>query len=179
MTILADLKTMLEISGTDFDTILGNIIDGIKEEAYQYMDIKYDAIVDNIQYFDGGESIYYLDHANVSSLSLSFDGTAMVAGNDQDYVLYPDRGKIKIVDGPLDEGFRLLVATYSGGYAEDSIPNPLRSKLIKQMGYEFRRRKDPGLSSVSYPNGGVSKYSIDEWLNDVKAVLDKYKRMIF
>jgi len=53
----------------------------------------------------------------------------------------------------------------------------IERKLCVQIAYEFRRRHDAGLSSVSYPDGSVSKYEIGEWLPDVKNALLR-KRVI-
>jgi len=53
----------------------------------------------------------------------------------------------------------------------------IERKLCIQISYEFRRRHDAGLSSVSYPDGSVSKYEVGEWLPDVKKVLLR-KRVI-
>ena len=53
------------------------------------------------------------------------------------------------------------------------MSNGLQRQLCKQVSYEFRRRKDPGLTSVTSPDGSISKFSIDEWLKSVKKVLDR------
>lgn len=179
MPILADLKTVLEITVTQFDTILTMIIDMVKAEANEYMDISFDPVIDYEQYFDGGCQYLYLDHANISTLAIELDGSPLVAGNEEDYVFYPENSIVKSVSGEFTNGLRIIHATYTGGYDEDAIPEPIRRKLIKQMEYEYRRRKDPGLSSVTYPDGSVNKYSINEWLPDVESVLKRRKRYQF
>lgn len=179
MPILDDLKTMLEITDTNFDTILGMIIDSIKAGANETMDISYDPVTDYEQWFDGGVEFLYLDHANVSLLAIELDGSPLVEGNEEDYVFYSATSKVRSVAGEFTSGLKVIKATYTGGYDEDDIPEPVRNKLIKQMMYEFRRRKDPGLSSVTYPDGSINKYEIKEWLPDVKKVLMRKKRYVF
>lgn len=179
MPILDDLKTSLEITVTTFDTILTTIIDCVKAAAWEYMDISYEPVTDYEEYFDGGTRDIYLKHANISSLAVELDGSPLVEGNEEDYVFYSDISRVRSVAGEFTSGLKIVKATYTGGYAEDDIPEPIRQKLIKQMGYEFRRRKDPGLSSVTYPDGSLNKLDINEWLPDVKAALKRKKRYIF
>jgi len=56
----------------------------------------------------------------------------------------------------------------------DTIPESLMPKLLKQVGYEYRRRKDFGLSSVTFPDGNVNKFMIDEWLPDVLKAIQRH-----
>lgn len=179
MSILDDLKIVLEITNTNFDTILEMIIDNVKAAANEYMNISFDPVINYEQYFDGGICDLYLDHANISGLVVELDGSPLVEGNDQDYVFYSNISLVRSTTGEFINGLKILQATYTGGYDEDNIPEPIRRRLIKQMEYEFRRRKDPGLSSVTYPDGSVNKFIIDEWLPDVKEVLRRRKRYIF
>ena len=57
------------------------------------------------------------------------------------------------------------------------IPSALEFPLMKQINYEYRRKADPGLSSVSYPDGSVSKFSVSTWLSSVKRILDRHKHI--
>lgn len=47
-----------------------------------------------------------------------------------------------------------------------------------QINYEFRRRADPGLSSVQYEDGSINKFSVDEWLGKVRRVLNRSRPTI-
>jgi len=59
--------------------------------------------------------------------------------------------------------------------SKDDFTEEIERKLCIQINYEFRRRHDPGLSSVTFPNGNVNKYDTHEWLPDVKKVLLRHK----
>lgn len=56
-----------------------------------------------------------------------------------------------------------------------TLPSALTRPLMKQCAYEFNRRQDLGLVSVTAPDGTLSKMEIEEWLSDVKMALDRHK----
>lgn len=177
MPILAELKEELQITNTAFDTDLERIISSVLARSDTDMNLKYSAITGNTQYWDGGTKTLYLDYANISNLTVTDDGDALDEGSDYDYVLYPDRGIIKSTSEIFTSGLRIIAATYDGGYDEDDLPEDLRSELKKQMKFEFRRRKDLGLSSVTYPDGTVNKFIVDDWLPSVQKILRKRGRI--
>jgi hypothetical protein len=59
--------------------------------------------------------------------------------------------------------------------SETDFTEEIERKLCIQINYEFRRRHDAGLSSVTFPNGNINKYETNEWLPDVKKVLLRHK----
>lgn len=178
MPFLTEVKQLLEISNTDYDSLLGDIIEGVVSSADEEMCAKYSLVTSKTEYFDGGVSTIYLAYVNVSNLTFSVDGTELVEGRTEEYVLYPEIGVVKCsTEDGFAEGLRIITAVYDGGYAEDSYPTSLYRKLIKQMAHEFRRRKDSGLSSMTHPDGSVQKYTIDKWLSDVQRELNNHKRI--
>jgi len=175
MTILADTKALLGITDTTHDLQLGQMIAGIMDEADEYMGVRCSEAESVEDWFDGGTPILYLRHVNILSFHLYEDGVLQAADT---YALYSADGKVKKVCGDWQSGFRVIRVIYDGGYEEDALPASLRTKLIKQISYEFRRRKDIGLASVTYPDGTINKFAMDEWLPDVKAELDRRRRLI-
>jgi hypothetical protein len=179
--MLMDAKTLigspLDASGA-YNGLLEGIIAGIVEAAGEFMEASILKVTAEEVYFDGGERTLYLPHFNVSGVSV-YEDEVLLASDE--YTLYPGTGtsaaKIRRESGHFPRGNRIVKVIYDGGYAEADYPAALRRKLLKQVSYEFRRRSDPGLSAVSYPDGSVQKYTIEEWLPDVERHLLRRRRI--
>lgn len=192
MTMLLDAKTLIgppvDASG-NYDGLLEDIIAGILAEADDFMGVAYQKVEDQEDWFDGGSGTLYLSHVNVSTPVVEVDEVVLTS---DEFTLYPEAGKIQYGGGSGLSGFvtasegsggrfpsgrRNVKVTYDGGYAEADYPKSLLRKLLKQVSYEFRRRNDPGLSAVSYPDGSVQKFALNEWLPDVEAELLRRRRI--
>jgi len=176
---MAKKNLEIEIANTDFDDLLKDIIiPMICSDAESFMGLKYAAITEHTEYLDGGMSQLFLEYANVSNLSLYVDVNRVWSEiYDSDYYsLYADRGKVIKNSGMFPHGNKIIKAVYDGGYSEDNLPADLQGKILKQIVYEFRRRKDSGTSAVTYPDGTINKIAIGEWLPDVEKILQRYGR---
>jgi hypothetical protein len=179
---LQDVKDELDIDAgdTNFDTRLSSLISDVIAEAESEMEAKLEAVTDSVCYLNGGVSQLFLPHLNVTAVVLIedvdrvFDGDAVDAG---DYTLNSPRGIINKDKGIFVSGKQVIKATYNGGYTQVTLPRELKRALIIHTAYRWRRRKDPGLTAVVYPDGSVNKYSQDEWLPNVKRVLERYGRI--
>jgi hypothetical protein len=69
-------------------------------------------------------------------------------------------------------------ATWTSGaaYSTGGLPEDLKLALLEQISYVWRRRNDPGLSSVTYPDGSVNKFQLKKFLSQVQVTLDAYRR---
>jgi hypothetical protein len=54
-------------------------------------------------------------------------------------------------------------------------PLSLQRACLEQCCYEWKQRATPGLQSVTMQDGNVNKYQIDEWLKNVKHILERHK----
>jgi hypothetical protein len=84
-------------------------------------------------------------------------------------------------------GPQALKVAYTGGYHQPvgegeqppegytPVPDDLEMAVRSQVAYDFRRRRDIGLESVSFPDGSIQKMSSGEFLSSVKQVLDRYR----
>jgi len=208
LILLEDAKDELDMPDDDAssDKKLQHYIDGMISEAEGYMDAKIEGVTDEVAYFDGGKSYLMLPHLNISNVSVwedlsrTFDSSTLI--DPSEYQVYTERGILRIgnpkdigsggiawMDRYWDDTFfegcraflrgRLVIKVkYDGGYDSDTINGSLKMALLKQISYRFRRRKDLGLSTVTYPDGSISKMAdIKQFLLEVQAVLDKFKRI--
>ncbi|MDD5348241.1 MAG: hypothetical protein PHT59_06490 [Candidatus Omnitrophica bacterium] len=57
------------------------------------------------------------------------------------------------------------------GIDADDPPVLLERACALQAAYEWKRRKDKGISATTYPDGTTTKITVDEWLPDVKEIM--------
>jgi hypothetical protein len=178
------VKAYLELSGTGSDVLLQELTDDVCAAAESEMDVKLGEVTDQVEYLDGGKSFLHLPHLNISNVEI-YEDADKVFGVDtvmdaDDYTVYGERGVIKLDHKrTFLKGNKVIKVQYDGGYDDITLPGDLRRALIKQISYVFRRRKDPGLSIVTFPDGTVNKMETGEWLKEVLQVLDRYRRISF
>ncbi len=182
---LTDVKVMIEIDPTiaNYDLLLSEWIDDIISEAESHVGVKLNPINDEEKLFNGGVKQIVLPHFNVGNITVWEDPNRYFGDSrlldPQCYRINVERGIINRTDGLIFvSGIDVVKVRYDGGYTDTSLPKDLKRKLLKQLSYEFRRRKDPGLAAVTFPDGTINKFFIDEWLPDVEEVLNRYRRII-
>jgi hypothetical protein len=58
------------------------------------------------------------------------------------------------------------------------IPADLENAVCREVAYRFRRRKDLGLQSVSFPDGSIQKMDTGQFLKEVRIILDRFRRRV-
>jgi len=179
---LDDVKNELEIplTDTDYDARLTSLISDMIAEAETEMEAKLEAVTDSIVYLDGGRAQLFLPHLNVTAVEVTEDVDRAFTGDPVDagdYTFDVARGVIRKDKGRFISGRQVIKAKYTGGYTNITLPRDLKRALIMQTAYRWRRRKDPGLSAVSFPDGTVNKFNNNEWLDPVKRVLERHGRI--
>ena len=146
--------------------------------------------VERVSYHNGGGRYLYLTETPVAEIvevlwAPDWDWDAATVYGDSDYALLSG-GMVGFRCGCWPQGAKSLRVTYTGGYdpapgeAEEPpegytpIPADLEGAICRQVVYEWRRRNDPGLSSVSLPDGTINKMQVDEWLDDVEKTLRRW-----
>jgi hypothetical protein len=147
--------------------------------------------VERVSYHNGGGRYLYLSEMPVAGITEvlwapDWDWDAATVYGVSDYALLSG-GMVGFRWGLWPSGEKALRVTYTGGYdpapAEGevepegyvAIPADLEGAVCQQVVYEWRRHNDPSLSAVSLPDGTINKMQVGEWLESVKAVLNRYR----
>jgi hypothetical protein len=196
LCLLADIKTRLGLTNTDFDDIINSIIDGIDGIFDTYCGrpllMTDEAVTENYG-IDECRSRLLLNRypiISITSLKEAFDydftaAEALVSNADYRLSNKGLNGIIYRLNGYWLDGEDIIEVIYRGGYCgaseaaaagENALPDELREAAVMQACFMFKRKDDLGLSSISSQGGSISKFADVELLPLVKQVLDKYKR---
>jgi len=143
---------------------------------------------------DGGGQYLVLPEIPVQSIkevryAFAWDWDTAIIYGDSDYALINPKAGIVGFKWACywPVGAKALRVTYTGGYdpvpAKDQeppegyvpIPGDLEGAICQQVVYEWRRRNDVGIRSVSLPDGTINKMDVGEWLEGVKTILNRYR----
>ena len=190
LTTLAKVKTLLELTETDWDGLINELIGAVSERCASYCNRDFEN-KSRVEYQDGGGRYLYLRGLPVVGSITSIYGSntwEWASGDliDADYYFLQPSGMVGYRYGAWPYGHKALKVTYTGGYfVFDAGPKPpagynpppdgLEMAARTQVAYDFNRRKDVGLESVSFPDGSIQKVSSGEFLPSVKAVLNRYR----
>jgi hypothetical protein len=190
LTTLAKVKALLELTETDWDGLITELIGSVSERCASYCNRDFENR-SRVEYHDGGGRYLYLRGLPVvgSITSIYGSDTWEWASGDLidsgDYFLHAS-GLVGYRDGAWPYGRKALKVTYIGGYFAFSAggtlpagynppPDDLEMAARTQVAYDFNRRKDVGLESVSFPDGSIQKVNSGEFLPSVKAALNRYR----
>ncbi|MBU4449401.1 MAG: phage head-tail connector protein [Proteobacteria bacterium] len=190
LTTLAKVKTLLELSETDWDGLINELIGAVSERCASYCNRDFEN-KSRVEYQDGGGRYLYLRGLPVVGSISSIYGSDTWEWSSGDlidageYYLHAS-GMVGYRYGAWPYGPKALKVTYTRGYfVFDAGPKPpegynpppdgLEMAARTQVAYDFNRRKDVGLESVSFPDGTIQKVSSGEFLPSVKAVLNRYR----
>ena len=178
LTTLSQVKALLELAETDWDGLLEEVIAAVSQRAGTYCNREFEH-KERVEYHDGGGRYLYLKGLPVISISAihgsdtwEWDEGSLVPA---DHYQLLNAGMVAYRFGAWPYGPKALKVTYTGGYAGDGVPADLEMAVRTQAAYDFKRRKDIGLESVSFPDGSIQKVSSGEFLSMVKQVLDRYR----
>lgn len=177
---LAEAKTWAQVTSTEYDSVLENLIDGVSWRFNKYTgrDLK---ARDRTDYYDGdGTDVLYVDNFPINSISTIYNDSDLEYGADTEvteYIYYSTTGMIILEDDNFYDYNQAVKIVYNAGYSV--IPYDLKKACKDQVKYEFYQWKNnqEGVTSVSLGGETVTKQEIDGMLPQVVKVLDLYKRI--
>jgi hypothetical protein len=194
LTTLASVIRLLEIAEADLTADTQAQIEAgiteVSDRAARFCNRGFQR-VERVSYHDGGGRYLYLPELPVQAVSEvlwapDWDWEAATEYGTDDYALLSG-GMVGCRWGLWPQGAKALRVTYTGGYdpaPEDPddppagyvpIPADLEGAVCRQAAYEWRRRNDPGIRSVSLPDGSINKMDVGEWLEAVEQTLRRYR----
>jgi len=181
----ADVKSFLNISVTDDDTLIDDIITRI--EAYiqnVYCQRKFEA-QDLTEYYDGdGTDTLLLDNYPIVSITSIHDDPDREYNSDDlidsdDIIIYPGKGIIVLDGTTFDKSKKNIKVVYRAGYGdgEDEIamPNDLKMAFIKLAASEYLKSK----AKINVIEG-EDEQTVDKpgrLSKEAYEIFDKYRRI--
>ena len=184
---LTDLKSFLEKTDTVNDQLLSGIIERVSSVIEKYLN-RYLLKATRTVSRNAGRRYYYLPAYpidEVAILTVTYAGVAQT--KDTQFFVRAVDGLIEFQQNsiPVYTNPKEVVINWTGGYAASGesdtecldVDDDLKEAALRQSAYNFRRRRDIGVSSVSMPDGSISKSPIDSFLlPEVKGLLVNYRR---
>ncbi len=178
---LEALKVYLEKNDTDHDTFLEPLIDQVSARFETFTGRRFTAS-ERTETFDGGARLYYMDAFPIDlgeTLTVSIDGSVQVLNTD--YFVKATAGLIEFRSKTLNSEPNIVEIVWTGGYAVASgdgtveVPDDLQGACLLQCAFQFKRRKEPGLTAVATPDGSINSFRPNILLAEVVNVLKSYK----
>ena len=180
---LEELKLYLEKNDNDHNALLEGFIEQFSARVESFTGRRFMA-VERIEKFDGGERLYYVNAFPIDTgetLTVKIDGTTQLL--DTDYFIKATRGLIEFTGKISNVEPNILEITWTGGFASSGtgegaalgVPDDLKGAALLQCAFQFKRRKEPGLTSVATQDGSIQSFRPNVLLPEVVNVLKSYK----
>ena len=181
----ANLKTYLSIAATTYDDLLDLIISQTSARLQKYLNRKLKK-QEYTEYFNIPISRKTFNlRAYPIDLTEDFTVTQYDVEDtiNVDYFVYEDKGIVQYyTERTRCSEPKCMKFVYTGGYEElytDSeyvldVPDDIQRAAMIQSAYDFKRRKDIGLTTTTTPDGSISKAN-DTLLPEVVDILKSYR----
>ena len=187
----ANVRTYLNFSSTNQDTLIGELIEQVSEDIQSYCDRTFTAGTDVLEYPLGGGPYLSLKRFPITSVShvrynSDYDFTDSADDIDSDdYTThgdFGDQGMIYYEGRPWHKARGALQVKYTGGYSDTAgvlnVPDDLKKACIMQVSYLMDRRKSMGVRNVSGQEGSLNFESSYDFLPVVARIVSRYRRLV-
>lgn len=79
-----------------------------------------------------------------------------------------------IMDDILDQVLNFMENPDITTTTINQFPDVCRA-LLKQCAFEWKRRDSLGLASISFPDGSINRYDIDEFIPEAEKIFDRWR----
>ena len=177
----------------DYDELVSLYMEATGQTFADYCGRKFQVDSYTEFFYGGGEYVFPLElpirQINKITVDMMYsqedlDWTTGTILDPGDYFLLPDEGKIWSLYFRYRPSYfraKTIKVEYDGGFdpidsegQDFPIPANLKLAYIRQIQYEIKRRKDLGLSTVTFKDGNVIKQPNVILLPQVTQVLDYY-----
>jgi len=182
LVTLADVRAMVgkETSDTADDPILEMLIDGVSARFNSHVGRRLLELTETTAYLDGNgkQTLRLPRYPNVTIAGLEEGGVPLTEGEDQDYRIYSDSGLLVRLWGVWPRGRKnIKLSSYVAGYKLASVPKDLKFAALTQIAADYQeyRTKSWGEISRSFADGSITRRETGAFLEQVRAVLDRYR----
>ncbi len=181
LSTLANLKSMLGITGTDKDTILEIMLNGASNHIEKWTGKRFNLQSRTEVLTPSGSSPrLYLKASPIASIaSVTLDGTVLPNGG---YIAGTEAGYLAYASGFWPAGVQNASVVYTGGYVlpkdatqqtPQTLPAEIELAALKLAAGFYNRSTMEGASNSS--SGGMSVSFADVFGEDIKALLRPYR----
>ena len=177
---LQKVKEYLQETGTAFDTLLQDIIEGVSVWTETYCDRTFKQATYTEQYDGDATPTLLVRNTPIDSVTTIHDDTLRVFGAADliaatDYVIYGTEGRI-VLDGLFfAKGLQNIKIVYVAGFKDADLPRDLQQAIKELVADRFRNKESQGIKSTRIGAFAVT-YDASALPKEVKSVFDSYRR---
>jgi hypothetical protein len=177
LTTLANARAWLNLTSQDDDVLLARLITAASGFIESYINRTLGVhSVSEVRDGLGGRRMVLSDYPIVSVTTLAVNGVAIPAAADVVSNGYRVVGIMVLLTGYIfSKGLGNVEVTYSSGYA--TTPPEIEQACIELVAWRYKERDRIGQSSKSVGAQETVTYSIKDMPDDVKTILNQYKKV--
>jgi len=180
LVTLADVRAMVGKESTDTadDPILEMMIDGVSARFNSHVGRRLLELTETTAYLDGNgrDTLLLPRYPLVTIEAVTENGAVLTEG---EYRLYSDRGAlVRLGGGRWARGRKnIVLSSYKAGWPLAGIPKDLKYAALVQIAADYQeyRTKSWGEISRSFSDGSITRRETGAFLEQVRAVLDRYR----